>query len=209
MAKRLAILGASGHGKVVADLAGQLGYEVTFYDDAYPLKKSIEHWTVAGTFSDLLSREHKNLEVVVAIGNNKIRKEKSVALWRHNFSLATLIHPCASVSKFANVEAGTVVFAGAVINAFATIGEGCIINSAAVIEHDTVVGNYSHICPNTALAGNVNIGECCWVGIGSQVIQLISVGDNTLIGAGSTVVKNLPENVTAIGSPAVVVKSES
>ena len=53
----------------------------------------------------------------------------------------------------------------------------------------------------------MTIGECCWIGIGSQVIQLISIGDNTLVGAGSVVVENLPENVTAFGSPAVVVKA--
>jgi acetyltransferase-like isoleucine patch superfamily enzyme len=100
-----------------------------------------------------------------------------------------------------------VVFAGAVINAFAEIAKGCIINTSAVIEHDTKVGEYAHICPNVALAGAVNIGACCWVGIGSQVIQLITVGEHTLIGAGSVVVKSLPANVTAFGTPAVIVKS--
>jgi len=98
--------------------------------------------------------------------------------------------------------------AGAAINAFAEIGHGCIINTSAVIEHDTKIGEYSHICPNTALAGAVKIGKCCWIGIGSQIIQLISVGDYTLVGAGSVVVKSLPANVTAFGSPAVVVKSD-
>ena len=96
-----------------------------------------------------------------------------------------------------------VVFAGAVINAFAKVGVGCIINSAAVVEHDCSIGDFTHICPNTALAGGVTVGSKSWIGIGSQVKQLVVIGSNCLIGAGSTVVKNIPDNVTAFGSPAV------
>ena len=207
--KQLAIVGASGHGKVVADLAETLGYEIRFYDDAYPSKSMLAHWPISGTFDDLLGCDVNSLEVIIAIGNNTIRKEKSLKLEQHRFVFAKLIHPSAVVSQYAKVNLGSVVFAGAVINAFADIGKGCIINTASVIEHDTKVGEYSHICPNTALAGAVKIGECCWVGIGSQIIQLITVGDNTLIGAGSVVVKSLPANVTAFGTPAVIVKSDN
>jgi len=203
----LAILGASGHGKVVADLAEMLGYKVYFYDDAYPTKTELEHWKIVGTFSDLLLSDISDCEVFVAIGNNEVRKQKCNELIQHGFSLATLVHPTATISQYAKIAAGTVLLAGATINAFAEIGHGCIINTSAVIEHDTKIGEYSHICPNTALAGAVKIGKCCWIGIGSQVIQLTSVGDYTLVGAGSVVVKDLPANVTAFGSPAVVVKS--
>lgn len=203
----LAILGASGHGKVVADLAEMLGYKVYFYDDAYPTKTELEHWKIVGTFSDLLLSDISDCEVFVAIGNYEVRKQKCNELIQHGFSLATLVHPTATISQYAKIDAGTVLLAGATINAFAEIGHGCIINTSAVIEHDTKIGEYSHICPNTALAGAVKIGKCCWIGIGSQVIQLTSVGDYTLVGAGSVVVKDLPANVTAFGSPAVVVKS--
>ncbi|HCP99129.1 MAG TPA: acetyltransferase [Pseudoalteromonas sp.] len=207
MTKQLAIVGASGHGKVIADIAEQLGFTVKFYDDAFPSKTHIEHWTIHGTCADLIALKNQSPtssnDVVVAIGNNEIRQQKIQLLQKNSFNLITLIHPTAVISKYAVIAAGTVVFAGAIINAFAKVGEGCIINTSAVVEHDCTIGDFTHICPNVALAGGVIVGSKSWVGIGSQMRQLITIGDNCLIGAGSTVVKNIPDNVTAFGSPAV------
>jgi len=203
MTKELAIVGASGHGKVIADIAEQLGFTIKFYDDAYPTKTHIEHWPIQGTCADLIALHTTPIDVVVAIGNNDIRLQKIQLLQQNNFNLITLIHPSAVISKYAVIAQGTVVFAGAVINAFAKVGVGCIINTSAVVEHDCIIGDFTHICPNVALAGGVIVGSKSWVGIGSQVRQLITIGDNCLIGAGSTVVKNIPNNVTVFGSPAV------
>jgi sugar O-acyltransferase (sialic acid O-acetyltransferase NeuD family) len=202
MTKELAIVGASGHGKVIADIAELLGFTVNFYDDAYPSKTQIEHWPIHGTCANLVALNNP-ISVVVAIGNNKIRHQKVTLLQQNNFDLITLIHPTAIISQYAVIAEGAVVFAGAIINAFAKVGVGCIINTAAVIEHDCIIDDFAHICPNVALAGGVTVGNKSWVGIGSQVKQLITIGDNCLIGAGSTVVKNIPDNVTAYGSPAV------
>lgn len=203
MTKILGIVGASGHGKVIADMAELLGYTVFFYDDAYPNKRQIEHWLIRGNTLDLIKL--KNIEVVVAIGDNNIRKQKVQLLQEKNFTIVTLIHPTAVISKYAAIANGSVVLPGAVINAFAKVGAGCIINTAAVVEHDCIIGDFSHICPNVSLAGGVTIGSKVWVGIGSQVKQLITIGDNSLVGLGSTVIKNIPGNVIAYGSPAVVI----
>lgn len=207
MTKELAIVGASGHGKVVADIAEQLGFIVKFYDDAYPSKTYIEHWPIFGSCADLIAlnnTDNKRISnAIVAIGNNQIRQQKVELLKQNSFNLITLIHPTAVISQYATIAQGSVVFAGAIINAFANIGVGCIVNTSAIIEHDCIIGDFTHICPNTALAGGVVIGCKSWVGIGSQIKQLIVIGDNCMIGAGSTVVKNLPNNITAFGSPAV------
>ncbi|WP_029773228.1 acetyltransferase [Pseudoalteromonas sp. TB51] len=206
MTKQLAIVGASGHGKVVADIAEQLGFTVQFYDDAYPSKTHIEHWPIYGTCVDLITLTNTRsapADVVIAIGNNDIRLQKMQLLQQSNFNFITLIHPTAIISQYATIAKGTVVFSGAIINAFAKVGQGCIINTSAVVEHDCTIGDFTHICPNVTLAGGVIVGSKSWVGIGSQVRQLITIGNNCVIGAGSTVVKNTPNNVTVFGSPAV------
>tara|TARA_R110002050_G_scaffold167701_2_gene298632 strand:- start:2454 stop:3086 length:633 start_codon:yes stop_codon:yes gene_type:complete len=207
MTKKLVIVGASGHGKVIADIAEQLGFSIFFYDDAYPNKKHIEQWPIHGSCNDLISSKNTGIafsdDVVIAIGDNNIRQRKALFLQENGFSLISLIHSKAIVSQYAKIAPGTVVFAGAIINAFAKIGAGCIINTSAIIEHDCVIADFAHICPNVALAGGVYIGSKSWIGIGSQVRQSITIGDNCMIGAGSTVVKNLPNNTTAFGSPAV------
>ena len=211
MTKQLAIIGASGHGKVIADIAEQLGFIVKFYDDDYPNKTNIEHWQIQGTCADLIALNNTNVtlnrDVVVAIGNNETRQQKIELLQQNSFNLIALIHPAAVISQYATIAQGSVVFAGAIINAFANVGVGCIINTAAVIEHDCSIDDFTHICPNVALAGGVTVGSKSWIGIGSQVKQLVTIGDSCLIGAGSTVLKNMPDNVTAFGSPAVVIKS--
>ena len=201
---KLAVMGSSGHGKVVADLAELCGYEVVFFDDAYPEKQKIEHYNIEGTFSDLLKSQHIYPKAIIAIGNNKIRKGLSQVLIHNSFILPSLIHPSSVVSNYAKIESGSVIFAGSVINAFAQVGNNCIINTGAIVEHDCVLGNGAHLSPNVALGGGSILGDCAWLGIGTVTCQLIQIGENSIIGANSTVINNIPADVTAFGTPAVV-----
>lgn len=202
--KKIAIIGASGHGKVVADLAEIIGYTVGFFDDAFPQLQQIEHWPVRGTFTDLLTQQDCYQYAIVAIGHNETRAKLSEQLTELHFSLPTLIHPTAVVSQYASINSGNVIFANAVINAFAQIGKNCIINTGAVVEHDCKIADGVHLSPNVALAGCAIIGAYTWLGIGSVTKQGVEIGSHSIIGANSTVLTNIPSNVTAVGSPAVV-----
>lgn len=201
--RTLAILGASGHGKVVADIALQSGWShVVFYDDAWPEKSKIEHWDILGNQESLL----RNLDcyggVVVAIGNNPTRSTILETLLDKKAKLATLIHPCSIVSPLAIVEAGCVIVAGAVVNAFAYISLGGIVNTNATVGHDCRIGRCAHIAPGANVAGDVIIGHCSWIGVGSTIRQCIKIGEKVVIGAGSVVVSDIQSNTTVIGSPA-------
>lgn len=201
--KRLAILGASGHGKVVADAAELSGWdEVIFFDDVWPQLRNISAWRVVGNTEDLIATLSDFSGVVVAIGNNKIRLGKLNLLRAHGVSLPAIIHPQAVISRYALVADGCVICAGVVVNADSKIGFGSILNTGCSIDHDCILDEIVHVSPGVSIAGGVKIGVGAWVGIGAVVRQLITIGAYSVVGAGAVVVKNIPQNVTVVGVPA-------
>jgi len=201
--RRLALLGASGHGKVVADSALAAGWgAVSFFDDAWPRRDANGAWPIVGGTAQLAARLSEFDGVVVAIGNAAIRVQKQLELARAGAAIATVIHPRAWVSPHATLGAGTVVMAGAVINADAVIGQACIINTTASVDHDCRLADGVHISPGAHLSGDVHVGECSWVGVGSSVRQGIRIGAGVMVGAGSVVVKNIADHLTVVGCPA-------
>jgi sugar O-acyltransferase (sialic acid O-acetyltransferase NeuD family) len=204
--KRLAVIGASGHGKVIAEIAELLGYTVLFFDDAYPEKSQVEHWPIKGSSQYFLLEKNSFSGAIVAIGNAKFREKIIAQLHSNKIATPTLIHPSANVSKYAKIDDACVVMAGAVINAFTNVGKGCIVNSNAVVEHDCKLADFVHICPSSAVAGGTIIGARTWVGIGTNVRQMINIGADVLIGAGSVVVNDISAGTTVIGVPAKALK---
>lgn len=204
----LAILGASGHGRVIADAALSSGNcaIVEFYDDAWPTKIQNGQYPIVGNTASLLSLTSKPA-VIVAIGHNSTRLSKQAELLANGFELATIIHPKAYISASAIIAAGTVLMPGAVVNADSVIGSGCIINSNAVVEHDCALEDGVHLSPSASLAGGVLVGQCSWIGIGASVIQLKRIGRNVVVGAGASVITDLPDNITAVGVPAKIVNA--
>lgn len=200
---KLAILGASGHGKVVADTAECCGWQaIEFFDDAWPVRQENGVWPVVGDSAALMGRLADFDGVVVAIGNNSIRYAKLLELRVAGACLVTLIHPAATVSRYAAIGQGAVVFAGVVVNAEACIGQGAILNTGCSIDHDCVLGDAVHISPGARLAGGVRVGNLSWIGIGASVRQLVCIGEHVMVGAGSAVVSDIPNDVTVAGVPA-------
>lgn len=200
---RLAILGASGHGKVIADAAEQLGWKtITFFDDAWPGLEKNGPWVVRGDTKALLASLSAFDGVVVGIGSNRIREEKQAELARAKARFANIIHPSAIISPHASIGEGSVIFANAVVNPCAVVGAGVIVNTGAVVEHDCVVGDFAHLSPNAVLAGGAMVGHKAWVGCCASVRQLISVGEASVIGMGAVVIKDVASGVTVVGNPA-------
>ncbi|MDL9998087.1 acetyltransferase [Variovorax sp. J22P240] len=201
--KQLALLGASGHGKVVADAALAAGWQsVAFFDDAWPALSSNGSWPVVGNTADLLVRLAQFDGVLVAIGNAAIRLRKQRELRQAGAAIVSVIHPRAWVSPFARIGVGTVVLAGAVINADAMAGEASILNTCSSVDHDCVLADAVHISPGAHLSGNVSVGEGAWVGVGAAVRQGIRIGAGAMVGAGAVVVKDVPAGHTVVGCPA-------
>lgn len=198
--KRLAIVGASGHGKVVADVAMSRGYsDILFFDDQWPKIKMVGSFSIVGNVQSLEKLWAEFDHTIVAIGKAEIRENIQSKL--ENIAPA-MIHSSAIVGSDVSIGCGTVVMPGAIINSGTQIGKGCIINSGAVIEHDCVVGDFVHVAPKAALAGGVSVGESSWIGIGASIIQQIKIEKQVVIGAGSVVIEDVAEKTVVVGVPA-------
>lgn len=195
---RLIIVGASGHGKVIADIAIRVGYkEIVFLDDN-DIICECAGFPVVGK-SALIS-ELKG-DKIIAIGNAQIRQK---ILERAD--VVTLIHPDAVVGRNVEVGAGTVIMPGAVINADTKIGAGCIINTCASVDHDCMLGNFVHIAVGAHVAGTCMIGERTWIGAGATISNNIKICEDCTIGAGAVVVRNISKTGTYVGCPAQKIK---
>ncbi|MCP8967840.1 acetyltransferase [Ectobacillus ponti] len=202
MKEKLLIIGAGGHGRVVANIA--LSMErwktISFLDDSEKLKGFVGI-NVIGKISNI----HKYVEdydIFVGIGSSSIREELQKSAQMHGAHIPTLIHSSAIIGEQVNIGAGTVVMAGTIINCCTTIGEGCIINTGSTVGHDGVIGDYVHVSSGVNLAGTVKIGNNSWIGIGSVVSNNIKIINNCKIGAGAVVVKDINIPGTYIGVPA-------
>lgn len=205
---RLLIVGAGGHGKVVADTAFECGRweKIAFLDDRYPELNSSLLWPVLGKIEQaaLFLLDYSDLSV--AIGNNLLRVELVHRFTKMGFFTPTIVHPTAFVSRSAMIGAASVVFAQVAVNAGTQIGIGSIVNTGATIDHDCLLGDGVHISPGAHLAGTVKVGNYSWLGIGSSVIQQISIGESVVVGAGAVITENVPNDVTIVGVPGKIIK---
>jgi sugar O-acyltransferase (sialic acid O-acetyltransferase NeuD family) len=212
--QRVAIIGAGGHGREVADIlrhraevAGGLRVAGFIDGNAKLHGQEIDGLPVLGDLSWLAEADRRVLKVVCALGNPATCKRLAAQVVALGFELASAVSPLAHISPAARLEPGVVVFPHVVVNTGARVASSVTLNLGVTVSHDSSVGPYSNINPGARLAGNVTVGEGCYVGMGANVIQGCKVGEWSVIGAGAVVIRDLPPHVTAVGVPARVIKN--
>lgn len=198
MPEKVIVIGAGGHGRVIADILRSAGREVLgFLDDRAVKKPGIN---VLGRIEDAPGYSD-SAEFIIGIGSNKARMEiagRFAGVLRYTAA----VHKNAVIAPGVVPGEGSVVMAGAIVNVGAVIGSHCIINTSASVDHDCVLADFVHLSPGAHLAGNVTLGMGCWLGIGGAVINGVSVCPWCVIGAGGVVIKNLKQPGTYVGVPA-------
>lgn len=204
MNERVIVIGASGHGKVAADIVRSSGDTLLgFLDDNELLPPMVAGIPVLGRVADHTS--FPDASFVIGIGSSDVREK--IARQLDGVRWYTAIHPSAVISALDTaIGAGSVVMANAVVNPSAHIGAHCIINTAAVVEHDNQIGDFSHISVGARLGGTVSVGAHAWVGIGAAVSNNISICGHCIIGAGAAVIHDIKESGTYVGVPARKIK---
>lgn len=202
--RNLLIIGAGGHGKVVAEAAllSRKWEQIAFLDDNKT--GDILGVPVVGRISELSSFREEYDYGFVALGDNEKRLLLMKKLIIYDYKIPTIIHPSCIVSIFSDIGEGTVILSGSIIGTDTKIGRGCIINTASSIDHDCTIGDGVHISPGVHIAGGVTIGAKSIIYTGASIINQIMIGTNSVVGAGAVVIHDLPSDVTAIGIPAII-----
>jgi sugar O-acyltransferase (sialic acid O-acetyltransferase NeuD family) len=194
MNKKIAIIGAGGHGKVVGEIALLNQYEnIFFFDDKIDEIQTFP-FTIFGNLSYLKDHLKDYDDFFVAIGDNYTRYSKIEWLKKEKVNLVTLVHPKSTITKFSLLGIGTCIMANAVVNAGTLIKDGVIINTSSSIDHDCIIDDYAHISPNCSLSGGIRIGKFSHLGTGTCIHPGINVGDNVKTGIGSRIFRDILNN---------------
>ena len=200
----LLIIGGGGNGRVIADIASELGRwsRIAFLDDHRPSENEGSPWETVGTCASLKDVPGDFTAAIIGFGDNALRHSWIERIQGAALDLVTIVAPTAAVSAHARLGPGTVVMPQAAINVGAEIGSCGLINTAASVDHDCVLGDAVHVAPGAHIGGDVTIGDRAWIGLGAAVRHGVSIGNDVMVGAGAAVVSDLPDACTALGVPA-------
>jgi len=205
------IIGAGGHGQVVADILHCMRLSnpevclIGYLDDNPDSHGNIILGVrVLGPPAALRQIAHD--AVIVAIGDNQVRSRYFDDLRQAGETLAIARHPQSIIASDVKIGCGSMICAGAIVNTGACIGENVILNTGCSVDHHSRIGKHAHIAPGAHLGGEVNVGDGTLVGLGSSIIPRCSVGAWSIVGAGAVVHRDIPDSATAIGVPAKVVR---
>lgn len=204
---KIVIIGASGHGKVIADILEKMGdYKILGFLDSFKnIGTPILSYRVLGTEKQLpqILKKEGHVKGILAIGDNYTRMEvvRGIKEMLPDFEYVNAIHPSAVLSPHIRLGMGNVVTAGAIINPDAELGNFCIVNTKSSIGHDVVMEDFSSVAPGVTIGGHTRIGKLAAISIGAIVTHDVSIGENSVVGAASLVLKDIPKNVSAFGRP--------
>jgi sugar O-acyltransferase (sialic acid O-acetyltransferase NeuD family) len=200
---KVAVIGAGGHGKVVADavLAAGIGEVIGFLDDDQTLWGTrILGFSVLGPIATWSARSVDAL--AMGIGSNRDRKRAFEALTAASANIATVVHPRATLGTGVCLGRGVVALSNVVVNADTTVGDNVILNTACTVEHDNIISAHAHLAPGVVTAAEVRVGEGAFLALGAKILPRISIGEWSVVGAGAVVTERVPNRVTVAGCPA-------
>lgn len=206
---KIAIFGASGLAREVADICFAIGYNEIAFIDYKPEKNEYFGFPVYDEDKVYILQKN-NYDFIIGIGDNKIRKKIYTKF--SNLNYVNIIHPSATfgyrqleelMQKKGNVITTGVHFANNI-----KLGNFGYFNFHSTIGHDCFIEDFVTVSPGANISGNVYICEGAYIGTnastiqGKSIEQKLIIGKYSTVGAGSVVTKNVPENAIVKGVPA-------
>jgi sugar O-acyltransferase (sialic acid O-acetyltransferase NeuD family) len=211
---KIAIFGAGGFGKEVAWLIEDISKNISknnggwkmagFFDDKRK-GQVINGYKVLGGIEELNDAKEE-LFLVVAVGDPTTKKNIVKNIRNPRIKFPVLVHPSVVISDRAKIGEGSIICAGNIISVDARIGRHVIINLDCTIGHDAIIGDFCSFMPSVNISGETKIEEGTYFGTGALIINQKKVGKNVTIGAGSAVFSDIPDDCTALGNPARLIK---
>ncbi|MDY6949968.1 MAG: acetyltransferase [Thermodesulfobacteriota bacterium] len=214
--QNIAVYGAGGFGLEVAMLIEQINmvslewHIIGFFDDGVRKGKIVNGYPVLGGIQQL-NQWDSALSMVVAVGTPMTKRRIVDSIDNQNVSYPILVHPTVITGdrQYVTVGEGSIICAGTIITTNVLIGKHVILNLACTVGHETEIGDFSSLMPACNISGEVKIGQATFWGTGAIVINRRIIGNNCVLGAGAVVTKDIPDNVTAVGVPAKVVRQNT
>ena len=200
----LIIIGGGGHGRTICDVARAMGRKRNLIADPGLAGSGAVNNVPVSTEDEwaLWERYGASADYIVALGVQAARRNVLLRLMREGAPLATLVHPSAAVSPFAETGSGAVIMPQCVVNANARVGIGAIVNSGATVDHDCELGEGAKISPGATLTGHVRVGAWAQIGANATVLPGVNIGAGAIVGAGAVVTRDVAAGVTVAGVPA-------
>lgn len=204
MIRRLVIVGAGGHAKVVIDTALSCGWTIDGLTESDPQKVGLvvlDH-AIIGSDDIIANLNSNDIGLALGVGTPAVRRRLFEDFAARGFALPSLVHPHARIARHVEIAAGAQIMAGAVIQPGVSIGRNAVVNTSASIDHDCTVSDHVFIAPGVTVAGGVTFGIGAFVGVGAVLLPGISVGANAIVAAGATVTADVANGDTVSGTPA-------
>jgi UDP-perosamine 4-acetyltransferase len=200
--KRILVVGAGGHGKVVADAvrAGEV-FQVAAYADELATQRDGDLYlgarVLAGDDALARARELGIGYAIAAFADCKARVGCCERLIAHGFEIVTIVHPRAIVAGDVSIGAGTFLAAGAIVGTGTVLGESVIVNTGAVVDHDCVLEDAVHVEQRACLGARVRVGRVTTIGIGATVEKERRIGAHAKIASGAVVTRDVEDGATS------------
>lgn len=204
--KKIVIVGRGGFAREVKWLLDLINKKTERWRFIGYIDKNVDGEDVIGDDTYILNTRDK-LNLVLAIGNPRIRKAIYEKYKKNKcISFPNIIAPSVCITESICMGIGNIICANNILTVDITLGNFNIINLGCTIGHDVEIGNFTTINPGTNISGNVVVNDCVEIGTGTKIIQGKMIGCGVVIGAGAVVVKDIPDETTAVGVPAKVIK---
>lgn len=207
--KKVAIIGSGDLGQLIGHHAKHSYKVAGFFDDYQEVGTKVDALPVLGKIDDIEEQFATGVfdEIMIAVGYKHFAfREALFERFKEKIPFATIIHPSCSVDPSCLIGAGSCLLPGSVLDRNVVIANNVLINVGCTIAHDTTVQSHSFLSPRVALAGFINIGERCNIGINTTVIDKISITSDVQTGGGTVIIKNIEKPGLYVGNPAKFIR---